>query len=204
VSDSDPVRLIDTRLVRSFVVGLIAGLLASAVAYLVEHSRLAIGPYAFYGNGALIVPAVGGALALYAAWLVAPGRSGRGAAVVPGTIGVILGVGAISLEGGIGPGLLFTGLLFVLPTALVGYAVWWALGTARLRPTTKTLWALAIAGFVVAGLGSLLGIGMLGFGLMLGAAIYASVKAERPLPLALGFVAALAGSSLGVPLLIIR
>ena len=189
---------------RSFVVGLVAGLLVSAVAYLVEHSRLAIGPYAFYGNGALIVPAIGGALALYATWLVAPGRGGRGAAVVPGTIGVILGVGAISLEGGIGPGLLDTGLLFVLPTALVGYAVWWALGTGRLRPTTGTLWALGIVGFAVAGLGSLLGLGMLGFGLMLGAAIYASVQAERRLPLALGFVAALLGSSLGVPLLFIR
>ena len=188
---------------RSFVVGLIAGLLVSVVAYLVEHSRLAIGPYAFYGNGALIVPAVGGALALYATWLVALGR-GRGAALVLGTIGVILGVGAISLEGGIGPGLLFTGLLFVLPTALVGYAVWWALATGRLRPTTGTLWALGIVGFAVAGLGSLVGLGMLGFGLMLGAAIYASVQAERPLPLALGFVAGLVGWSLGVPLLFIR
>ena len=185
---------------RSFVVGVIAGLLVSAIAYLVEHSRLAIGPYAFYGNGALVVPAVGGALALYITWLVPPGR---GAAVVSATIGVILGVGAISLEGGIGPRLLFTGLLFVLPTALVGYTVWWALGTERLRPTRGTLWALSIAGFAVAGLGSLLGIGMLGFGLMLGAAIHVS-KAGRWLPVALGFVVALIGSSLGVPLLFIR
>ena len=193
-----------TREMRSFVVGLIAGLLVSVVAYLVEHSRLAIGPYAFYGNGALIVPAVGGALALHATWLFALRRGGRAGALALGTTGVILGVGAISLESGIGPGLLFSGLVFVFPTALVGYAVWWALATARLRATTGTLWTLVIVGFVVAGLGSLLGLGMLGFGLMLGAEIHASAKAERPLPLTLGFVAALLGSSLGVPLLFIR
>lgn len=46
------------------MLGLGAGVLLAVLARFVETSRLAIGPYAFYGNGALIV--------LFAAGLALP------------------------------------------------------------------------------------------------------------------------------------
>lgn len=104
-------------MVIAFAAGLGGGLVVALLAKLVEQSRLAIGPYAFYGNGALIVPPVGAAVALYALWTwqLVSGRPRRELAL--SGLGVYLGVGFVAFPSL--PALLFTGAIFVLPVALL-------------------------------------------------------------------------------------
>ena len=95
------------------------GLLTRAV----EMSRLAIGPFALYGNGALIVPALGSGLAIYAlwSWILRAGRPRL--ELLWSTLGVHLGLGiGIFATGGTSiEGLFFTGVLFVLPAAAAAF-----------------------------------------------------------------------------------
>ena len=102
-----------------------AGIALGGIARVVETSRLAFGPYAFYGNGALIVPALGSGLAIYGLWTWAF-RAGRPRLDVLWTaLGLQLGLGAgIFATGGTTiQGLFLTGLLFVVPVALVAFLV---------------------------------------------------------------------------------
>src|SRR5688500_17173683 len=82
-------------------------------------SRLAFGPFAFYGNGALIVPALGSGLAIYAlwSWILRAGRPRL--ELLWSVLGVHLGLGiAVFATGGTSiEGLFFTGVLCVLPAA---------------------------------------------------------------------------------------
>jgi hypothetical protein len=124
-----------------FLGGLAGGVVIAIASVLVEHSRIELGRFALYGNGALVVPAIGVTLALYAGWTgLARGRAGsaRLAALALCTLGLLLGVGFVSpldavfypaspdatLAGAI-PGLLFTGLIFVIVPAIVAAGLWW-------------------------------------------------------------------------------
>jgi len=109
--------------VLAFALGLGAGIAIGLLARAVEMSRLAFGPFAFYGNGALIVPALGSGLAIYAlwSWILRAGRPRL--ELLWSTLGVHFGLGiALFATGGTSiEGLFFTGVLFVLPAAAAAF-----------------------------------------------------------------------------------
>jgi len=108
----------------AFLLGLGAGIVLGILTTVVETSRLAFGPLAFYGNGALIVPSVGAGLGIYAIWTWIV-RSGRARAeLLWSALGLLLGIGGTG------------GLIVVLvaPIAVVTYAVYAALAGAE-RPS---------------------------------------------------------------------
>ena len=120
------------------VAGLAAGVVVAILSVLVEHSRLAIGPLAFYGNGALIVPGLGAPYAIFAGWTWLSRRGGRALEFALFVVGLHFGVGATSLievlfyPSGADltlldalPGFVLTGAIFVVPSAvLAGIALW--------------------------------------------------------------------------------
>jgi hypothetical protein len=118
--------------------GLIAGLLISVLTVLVEHSRIAINSYALYGNGALIVPAILGAFALYPGWTLIRSRGGKALEMALFVAGLHFGVGLTSVlevlfyPSAIDltiadalPGLFLSGAIFVLPASLLAALAYW-------------------------------------------------------------------------------
>lgn len=192
------------------MLGLGAGVLLAVLARAVETSRLAIGPYPFYGNGALIVPALGAGLALYGlwTWLLAYGR-GR-LDLLWSTIGLSFGLGAIGLLStppslGAIP---FVGLLFVAPAAVAAFAVLTALESrltasgpgSRANPLLLTL--LVVVGLLLA----VAPFPPLGVGIITGAFIAVGRRAGSAGALTLGgllFIVLLA-AGLALPLLLMR
>ena len=118
--------------------GLAAGLLISILTVLAEHSRLAINSYALYGNGALIVPGILGAFALYPGWTWIRSRGGKALEMALFVVGLHFGVGLTSalevlffasaadltLVDAL-PGFFLTGAIFVLPAALLAGLAYW-------------------------------------------------------------------------------
>jgi len=135
-----------------FLFGLLAGIGTALLTVLVEHSRIAFGPFALYGNGAFAVPAVAVPLALYLGWTsVAGRRAGRPwvVALALYTLGLHLGIGVWSpLEvllypqdsgarlGDAIPGLLLQGVIWVAPPALLAALVWWIYTKVPVNPLT--------------------------------------------------------------------
>lgn len=180
------------------MLGLGTGLAISVVARAVETSRLAFGPFAFYGNGALIVPALGAGLAIYAlwAWSLHSGRPQR--ALLWSALGLALGVGAVAIPSI--PGVLFNGLLFVLPTAAVSYGVYRTLGRGGSPgPAVRT-------GIVFAGLVLSLPLSVLAVGLIVGPFLSTAAGASGRSVALLGALLTLVllAGGIGVPLLLIR
>lgn len=192
-------------LASAFVAGLGAGLVIALVMRAVETSRLALGPYAFYGNGALIVPAIGAGVAIYALWTPLL-RGGAGAsALLVSVIGLELGIGAYSVlsGGGVGLGLLLAGIIFVAPAAITAYLVTRTTGPM----TTGALQVTALAGVVLTGLGSVLGLGSLGIGIVAGAFAVAGLRARGRATimwLGIALFVTLLVASLAIPLLFLR
>lgn len=170
----------------AILAGYIAGLVVAVLAVAAEHSRIAFGSYALYGNGALIVPAILAPFALYPgwAWLLAH-RGDRRLEAALYTLGLHLGVGMISVIDAAlypqsadvtilsaVPGLLLNGTLFVIPAALFAAATLWLIRSGRLSVTPLAA-AFAI---VIAALSALLfGAGL---GILSGGAI--ALALERP------------------------
>lgn len=164
-------------LVRAVLAGYLAGLVVAALAISAENSRIALGSYALYGNGALIVPAVLAPFALYPgwAWLLAHEGDRRLEAALY-ALGLHVGVGMISVIEAVlfpqsaavtllsaAPGLLLTGTLFVIPAALFAAATLWLVRSGRLEITPLT----AAFGIIIAALTALLfgaGLGILSGG----------------------------------------
>jgi hypothetical protein len=170
----------------AILAGYIAGLVVAVLAVAAEHSRIAFGSYALYGNGALIVPAILAPFALYPgwAWLLAHEGDRRLEAALY-TLGLHFGVGMISvlevvlypqsadltLVNAV-PGFLLSGALFVIPAALVAAGTLWLIRSRRIAVTPLTA-AFAI---VIAALTALLfGAGL---GILSGGAI--AIALERP------------------------
>ncbi|HET7700619.1 MAG TPA: hypothetical protein VFM06_07100 [Candidatus Limnocylindria bacterium] len=194
----------------AFLLGAGAGIALGVVARIVETSRLALGPYAFYGNGALIVPALGSGLALYALWTWAF-RAGRPRIdLLWSALGVHLGLGAgLFATGGTSlAGVFFTGVLFVLPAALVAFIVLTVLEprlAASLggpRTNALLLTALVVAGLFLA----VVPFPPLGIGLITGAFTSLGRRATPGATIGLGalLVVVLLAAGLAVPLLFMR
>lgn len=192
------------------MLGLVSGIAVAALTTVVENSRLAFGPYAFYGNGALIVPALGAGLALYGlwTWLLGQGRHRR--ELLWSTIGLHLGLGSTGLlSGGLSPAsFVFTGLLFVVPAALAAFAVVTLM--ERLQATAARgarTDALLLTAIVVVGMFlSVAPFPPLGVGLITGAFITVGRRAGSNGALGLGvlLLIVLLGAGLAAPLLVMR
>lgn len=168
------------------LVGFLAGLLISVLAYAAEHSRIAFDGYALSGNGALIVPVVLAPFALYPGWLwlLSPGGDRRLECALY-SVGLHVGVGmwgALSATldpqgtavtpASLAAGVLLSGAFFVVPASLVAAATLWLVRSGRLVVTPLS----AAFGVVIAALTvPLFGFGL---GILSGGAI--ALALERP------------------------
>ena len=193
----------------AFALGLAAGFAIALLARAIETSRLAFGPYAFYGNGALIVPALGAGLALFGlwSWILRGARPRLELAL--SALGVHLGLGlGLFITGGTSlEGLFFTGLLFVVPAALAAFAVVALLESRLARGGAPRGNALLATGIVALGLAlTVAPLPPLGVGVIAGVFIALARHATRQAIPGLGvlLVAVLLAAALGVPLLFLR
>jgi hypothetical protein len=175
----------------AFLEGGTAGLLILLLTQILSNTRLAFGPWALNGNGALAVPAIGFPLAIYAGWtLLADRHGGRDLA---------LHVAAFSL--GLILGSLPLGLLFALPMILVTSAVYltWLRGTAVKR-RDAWLWIAFVASLVISALPVL---GLFGVALLPGSVILLARGKPTGTRVGLGVLLAVAALLIvfGVPLL---
>lgn len=124
--------------------GFLAGLIIATLTVLVEHSRIAFGAYALYGNGSIIVPSLMAPFALYPGWTWVLRHGGRALEMALYVVGLHFGVGIIpALEVvfypqgpdltllDVLPGFLLTGAIFVVPAALLGAGALWVMRRAR-------------------------------------------------------------------------
>ena len=165
--------------------GLLAGGIIATLTVLLEHSRIAFGAYALYGNGSLIVPALGAPFALYLGWTWVLRRGGRALELALYVVGLHFGVGLVSVLEVLffpqdtaltlldaAPGFLLSGAIFVLPGALLAALMLWV--TRRARGAWLAA-ALVIALMAAASFGFLYGIGL---GILVGAAV--ALAEQRP------------------------
>lgn len=193
------------------MLGLGAGIAIALLTRIVETSRLAFGPFAFYGNGALIVPALGAALAIYGLWVWVERRDRPRMELFLSALGLHLGIGASALlsDPPALPGVALIGLLFVVPTALAAFGVLWAL-ERRLTPSSPAdarAHALLLTVVVLAGLVlSVSPLATVGTGLIAGAFIAVAARATAGGVVALGglLLVVLLAAGLAVPLLVYR
>jgi hypothetical protein len=170
----------------SVAAGHAAGAIIAALTVVLEHSRVAFGAYALYGNGALIVPSLLAPFALYPGWTWILRRGGRALELALYVLGLHLGVGLVpvlevvffpaspdlTLLNAL-PGLLLTGAIFVEPAALLAaIALWWI---RRMHGVSLSA-ALGIAVVVSASLGFVYGIGL---GVLVGTAVALAERLPR-------------------------
>ena len=194
----------------AFLLGAGAGIALGVLARMIETSRLELGPYALYGNVALIVPALGSGLALYAVWTWAFRSARPRLDLLWSALGLHLGLGAgIFATGGTTiQGLFFTGLLFVVPVALVAFLVVTLLEprlAASLggpRASALLITVLVIVGLVLA----VVPFPPLGVGLITGAFISLGRRASAGGTIGVGalLLVVLLAAGLAAPLLFMR
>ena len=135
-----------------------AGLVLMVLTQILSDSRIAFGPWALNGNGALAVPFVGVPLAIYAGWTsLADRHAGRDLWVhlASYSVGLVLGAGIFGL---------FFGLPMVLVTAAI-YATW--MRGASVRKSDRLLWVAFAVSIVPAALVPVFGVGLLPASLIL-------------------------------------
>lgn len=168
----------------AFLVGGAIGLAIFVLTQILTETRIAFGPYALNGNGALAVPFIGFPLAIYAGWTwLGDGFEGRDLAtrLMGFSAGLILG--ALPL-----------GLIFGLPVALVTGAVYatWMRGSA-VRRRDLYLW-VAFAVSIV--LSALPWVGLFGVALLPGSIIL--LARDKPLATRLWLGALLAVATIAI------
>ncbi len=142
----------------TFLAGGAAGLVLMVLTQILSDSRIAFGPWALNGNGALAVPFVGVPLAIYAGWTyLADRHAGRDLWVhlASYSVGLVLGAGIFGL---------FFGLPMVLVTAAI-YATW--MRGASVRKSDRLLWVAFAVSIVPAALVPVFGVGLLPASLIL-------------------------------------
>ena len=169
---------------------LLAGAGIGVITRAIESSRIAFGPYALYGNGALAVPATLAPVAFYALW-VSLVRAQR--VPVAGMTASILG---LDLGAGIAYNLLAQRPfdvasivlgwgIFIVPTGLVAAITLWLLVRSRVGSSRVALAVVFVAGFVLASLPPLSFVGGFGaIGISVAAAVVAARDARTPLSVA--------------------
>jgi hypothetical protein len=175
----------------AFLAGGAVGLVILVLTQILSEIRLAFGPWALNGNGALALPVIGFPLAIYVGWtLLADHHRGRELTlhVVAFSVGLVLG----SLP---------LGLLFALPMILVtgaAYATW--IRGSSVRRSDTLLWIAFGASAVAAALPVL---GLFGVALLPGSLI--PLARGKPTTTRLGLGLLLVGATVlivfGVPLL---
>lgn len=132
----------------TFLVGGAAGFVILLLTQILSETRIAYGPWALNGNGALAVPLLGFPLATYVGWTaVADGHSGRELATQIGAFSVGLILGSVPL------GLLFGAPILIITAAI--YLTWTR--RSRVGAADPLLWA-AFAASVAVGLLPVLGL----------------------------------------------
>ncbi len=170
--------------------GLLAGATIAVLTVALEHSPIAFGAYALYGNGSLIAPSLLAPFALYPGWTWILRRGGHALELALYVVGLHFGVGAISILEVLFfpqdpdltlvdalPGLLLTGAIFVLPAALLAGTALWAM---RRAPAALLSVAAGAAVVVAAVLGFVYGIGL---GVLAGAAVAMAERRAASAPL---------------------
>ncbi|MFN2521223.1 MAG: hypothetical protein ABR525_09275 [Candidatus Limnocylindria bacterium] len=172
----------------SLAAGLGCGVVIALVTAGVERSRIAFGPYALFGNGALAVPSILVPLALFIGWIALLRRSDR-APRLPMTVyalGLALGSAVWGiLDQGL-PGIIggvFTGALFVIPTALLAAATIAVFRATRIPTNVLTVSAALVLGTLIVLIPPLSSFGGLGIGgIAAGAATTAASRRGGILP----------------------
>jgi hypothetical protein len=179
----------------AFAAGLGAGILVGALTRIVETSRIAFGPYALYGNGALAVPVILAPIAIFAGWSWLTRRTGwLSLESFVYVVGVVLGSGmgyaaaqqdissALGATLGIG--------LFVVPAAVLA-AITGTLLRARRLTSTPALVTAFIVGVLIAAVPPFAYIGGLGInGISAGTGVIATQGARPRAVLAVGLALA--------------
>ena len=137
----------------SFINGLVAGIVIAIVEVALEHYGPSFGGFALSGNGAFVAPVVLIPIALFWGWSWIANRwSGRSdLPTLLYTFGIYLGVGVVApidaylfSQGSTaptdwGPTLVLTGLVWVLPQAVIGLILFWLFKSGRLPTSFITL-----------------------------------------------------------------
>jgi hypothetical protein len=140
----------------SFISGLIAGAVIAITEVALEHYGPSFGPFSLSGNGALAAPVILIPLVLFWGWNWIGNRwSGRSdLPIVLYTFGVYLGTGLVAPIDAVAfpqggdlptavvssiPSVLFTGLIFVLPPAVLGGILYWLFRSGRLPTNFLTV-----------------------------------------------------------------
>jgi hypothetical protein len=138
-------RVVSRRPSRPWLTFLAGGALGFAIILLTQilsESRIAFGPWALNGNGALAVPFIGFPIAIYAGWTVLADRhEGRALTIELAALSLGLVLGSFPL-----------GLFFALPMILVTAAVYamWMRGSSVKR-SDRLLWiAFAVSALIAA------------------------------------------------------
>ncbi len=171
--------------------GFLAGAAISILAVLAEHSQIALGTYALYGNGALIIPALLTPWALYWGWTWILKQGGEPLEMALFVLGLHFGVGiAVVLDTvfypqqpGLTildalPGFVLNGAIFAIPAALLAAAAYWLFSTR----IPLNSWTLFIAGFAAAVLVIFYWVGL---GILTGMCV-AAAKRDMPRRVAIG------------------
>lgn len=174
--------------------GMVAGTVIGATARALETSRIGLGPYALYGNGALAVPAVMGPLAIFAGWiwLMRGGMTPVGPMVLY-VVGLDLGAGvaynalAGSLSAEAIPSILFSFGIFILPTAGLAAITIAVLAALRWDRSVVALAIVFAAGAVLPAVPPFLYLGGLGgAGITTGTAVVAVATSTATVRIAVG------------------
>jgi hypothetical protein len=175
----------------AFLAGGATGIVILLLTQVLSNTRLAFGPFALNGNGALALPVVCYPLAIYVGWtLLADRHESRDLAihVVAFSVGLIFG----SLP---------LGLFFALPMSLVTAAVYatWTRGSTVRRSDTL-LWVAFVVSVVI---GALPWLGLFGVAVLPGSLILLARDKPRTTRIALGALLVVATVLIvfGVPLL---
>ncbi|HEV2251152.1 MAG TPA: hypothetical protein VGT60_11670 [Candidatus Limnocylindria bacterium] len=175
----------------AFLAGGAAGFAILMLTQVLSETRIAFGPWALDGNGALAVPLVGFPLVTYAGWAaLSDGRAGRDLAsqLAAFSLGLLLGAFPLSL-------------LFALPILIITAAICatWMRGSAVKRQDTL-LWIAFAASVAV---GTLPVLGLFGVALLPGSVILLARGKPRSVRIALGSLLVLASVFIvfGAPLL---
>lgn len=156
----------------SFIIGLVMGILIAVIEVALEHFGPSFGPFSLSGNGAFAAPAILIPVALFWGWVWIANRwSGRSdLPTLLYTFGIYLGVGVAApidayafSQGSTAPTdwapvVVLTGLIWVLPAAIIGLILFWLFKSGRLPASFITLAVGYLIGLALALFVPLLGL----------------------------------------------